>query len=129
MAKILIADDEMSVRELLRFALERDGHEVLEAATGLSTLAALKKNNSSIDLLVLDVMLPGMDGYGLQMEMAQDPALREIPVVVLTAVRPLKNLFQKFDQVKSFVMKPFDPVEFARTVKTLLSAPKPRGNS
>lgn len=127
MAKILIADDELSVRELLRFALERDGHEILESATGLSTLAALKKNDH-IDLLVLDVMLPGMDGYALQMEMAQDPALREIPVVVLTAVRPLKNLFQKFDQVRSFVMKPFDPVEFAQSVRTLLAAPKPRGN-
>jgi two-component system alkaline phosphatase synthesis response regulator PhoP len=123
LAKILIADDELSVRELLRFALERDGHQIIESATGLSTLDALKKNKP-IDLLVLDVMLPGMDGYALQMEIAQDPDLSRIPVIVLTAVRPLRNMFEKFGQVKSFIMKPFDPVELAQNVKALLAAPK-----
>jgi CheY-like chemotaxis protein len=119
MAKILIADDEVSVRELIRFALERDGHEIIEAGTGPATLQALK-TQMPIDLLILDVMLPGIDGYTLQLDMAQDPVLKEIPVIVVTAVHPIKNMFRKFPQVKSFITKPFDPTELSQLIKSLL---------
>ena len=59
--KILIADDEAEIRELLRLYLEKDGYEVFEAADGIEALALLKQEK--IDLAVLDIMMPGPDGY------------------------------------------------------------------
>jgi len=123
MARILVADDEVVVRDLLRYGLEREGHEVLEAGTGPQALDTLKKN--PVDLLVLDVMLPGMDGYTLQLEMAQDEKTKGVPVIILTALHPTKTLFSKFAQVKAFVAKPFDPTEMSRLVGQVLADMKP----
>lgn len=61
--KILIADDEPEIRELLRLYLEKEGYQVLESANGIETLELLKKE--SVDLLVLDIMMPGMDGFSV----------------------------------------------------------------
>ncbi len=119
MANILVAEDEEVVRELIRSALERDGHRIQEATTGLDTLNKLK--NQAVDLLVLDVMLPGMDGHTLQLQMAQDEKTSRVPVVVLTALQTAKSLFTKFPQVKAFLSKPFDPVDLSQTVARVLS--------
>ncbi len=64
--KILIADDEAEIRDLLHLYLEKDGYEVIEAADGAQALSALQDatlRNESIDLVILDVMMPGIDGY------------------------------------------------------------------
>ncbi|HRY29429.1 MAG TPA: response regulator [Elusimicrobiota bacterium] len=121
MAKILVADDEADVRELVKYALERDQHQVLETSSGSETLELLKKE--TVDLLILDVMLPGMDGYTLQLQLAQDKKTRFIPVIVLTALHPSKSMFAKFSQVREFVPKPFDPMELAGLVQRTLASP------
>lgn len=122
MANILVADDEAEVRQLVRYALEKGGHQVFETTTGTDAAAFLKSN--PVDLLVLDVMLPGMDGYTLQMQLAQDPKTRDIPVVVITASQPAKGMFAKFPQVREALLKPFDPTELSSKVDKILAATK-----
>jgi CheY-like chemotaxis protein len=119
MAKILVADDEHVVRDLIRYGLEQEGHEVLEAGTGPEAINVLKKTR--VDLLILDVMLTGMDGYSVQLALAQDPKMQKIPVIVITALQTTKKLFAKFPQVKGFMPKPFDPPELSRLVSEVLS--------
>jgi CheY-like chemotaxis protein len=125
MARILVADDEADVRQLCRDVLERSGHQIVEAATGAETLDFLKSDTA--DLVILDVMLPGVDGYTIQLEMAKDEKTRRIPVIVLTALHPTKAMFAKFAQVREFVMKPFDPTELGRLVEKVLAAPVKHG--
>jgi DNA-binding response OmpR family regulator len=119
MATILVADDENDLRDLVGGILRQDGHEVLEAATGLEALDLLRKK--AIQLLVLDVMLPGMDGYTL-MQLWQRERPGGAPVIILSALDYTKSLFSKFPEVKEFVSKPFNPVEFLETVKKILSS-------
>jgi CheY-like chemotaxis protein len=62
-------------------------------------------------------MLPGIDGYSLQIKISQDPATRELPIIVLTALEPSKTLFQKFPQVVGFMTKPFKTEDLLQTAQ------------
>ena len=105
MAKILIVDDEQDVLDFCKVALQNKNHTILEAGNGILALEKLKGEKP--DLLILDVMLPKMDGYTIQLEMSQDQNLSHIPVIVITALKPALELFSKFDQVSTFLTKPF----------------------
>lgn len=83
MARVLVVDDKPSNRELLRTALEHDGHEVFEAGDGASALESMKELHP--DLMLLDIQLPGLDGYGVLGKVLADLELREIPVIAVTA--------------------------------------------
>jgi CheY-like chemotaxis protein len=104
MARVLVIDDEPDVRWLIRMSLERAGHEVLDAEDGLRGIALAMKQRPEI--IVLDLMMPVMDGYGVLEELAKDPRTAAIPVVVLSAQR--------------FLEKPFDPDELAIELAELL---------
>lgn len=119
MAKILIADDEPEVIQFCKYALEKEGHTILSTETGTQTLERLR--TESPDLLILDVMLPGMDGYTLQLQMSQDTLLSRIPVVVITALKPAQGLFDRFEQVAAFLAKPFLADDLKTAVKHALS--------
>lgn len=106
MSTILLAEDDPSVREVARLILSQHHHRVVEAATGPDTLKVLEKE--TVDLILLDVMLPGMDGHTLLVKMAEDDRLKSIPVVVFTALDYARDMFQKFPQVKHFLPKPFN---------------------
>lgn len=80
---ILIADDRPSSRELLRIVLERAGYDVIEAPDGEAALVAIRSHNP--DLVLLDLQMPRLDGYGVLNVIRQDPALAALPVVALTA--------------------------------------------
>ena len=71
-------------------------------------------------LLILDIMLPGLDGYSLQLRLAQDPATKDMPVVILTALESSRPMFDQFPQVKAFCSKPFQTAEFVQTVRKSL---------
>lgn len=105
MAKILIADDEPEVIQFCTFALQKQKHTIITSESGPKTLEKLKSEKP--DLLILDVMLPGMDGYTIQLQMTGDDHLNKIPVIVITALKPAQGLFDKFDQVTAFISKPF----------------------
>lgn len=122
MPKVLIVDDEEEIVEMVRFSLTRHGYKVLAAGDGTAAIDILK--NEKPDLLILDVMLPGVDGYTLQLQISQDEELQKIPVIVLTAYHSVEGLFDKFLQVKNFIAKPFDPEFLAEKVKEVLEQSK-----
>jgi DNA-binding response OmpR family regulator len=115
-ARVLVVDDDDTVREVLRRYLTRDGHQVLEAADGITGLNLVRTEQP--DLLVLDLMLPGMDGLEVCREIRRTST---IPVIMLTA------LGQESDRVvgleygaDDYVVKPFSPRELALRVGRVL---------
>lgn len=113
--KILVIDDEPEMLNLVRFTLERAGYEVSTCDNGRQAWDTIIK--TSPDLLILDVMLPGIDGYSLQIKISQDESTKNIPIIVLTALEPSKTLFQKFSQVAGFMTKPFKTEALLETVQ------------
>ena len=121
MATILVAEDESSILELVRMVLSRRGHRVIEAASGTAAWNILSQDKP--DLLILDVMLPGLDGHSLQMKLSQDENLKELPVIVMSALNYTADMFSKFPQVKGFLAKPFTPLQLDEMVGRTVSAP------
>ena len=91
MAKILVTDDEKDVVELLKFLLEKDGHQVLTAHNGKDALDLTAKNTP--ELILLDVMMPEMDGYTVQTKLLENPKTKDIPIIILTAKGQLRDVF------------------------------------
>jgi len=118
MAKILAVDDDPEISSLVQYALESLGHEVKVCDNGRDVMDALKSFKP--ELLILDVMLPGVDGYSLTNQIAEDPATQGIPIIVLSALEPSRTMFQRFSQVSAFMTKPFNTDDFLEAVKTAL---------
>jgi CheY-like chemotaxis protein len=106
-AKILVVDDERDVVELLKFLLEKDGYQVVTAYNGREALDVT--NQSAPDLILLDVMMPEMDGYTVQTQLLDDPKTKQIPIIILTAKGQLRDVFAMSSNVKAYIEKPFDP--------------------
>ena len=104
--KVLIIDDEPEMIKMISYALEKAGFKTATCDSGKQALAAISTHKP--DLLILDVMLPGIDGYSLGQQIAENPETKTLPVIILTALEPSKPLFQKFPQVVSFMTKPCD---------------------
>jgi two-component system alkaline phosphatase synthesis response regulator PhoP len=122
-AKILVVDDETYIVELVSFNLEKEGYEVLVAYDGLS---ALKKAKSEApDLIILDIMLPKMDGLEVCRTLKKDNTYQIIPIIMLTAKG------EEFDTIlgletgaDDYITKPFSPRELIARVKARLRAIK-----
>ena len=105
--KILVADDEAEIRVLLKLYLEKDGYEVLEASDGLEALSCLKQN--AIDLAVLDVMMPKMDGLTVLREIRKE---KNIPVLMLSAKNTEMDKILGLELgADDYIGKPFNPME------------------
>jgi CheY-like chemotaxis protein len=119
-ARVLVIDDEPDVRWLLRLSLERIGHEVLLAEDGLRGVAMAQRQHP--DAMVLDLMMPVMDGYGVLDALAKDGRTSEVPVLVLTAKAiPSEEERVTHAGARRFVTKPFDPLDLARELDLLLT--------
>ena len=115
-SKIMVVDDEMHIRELVRFYLDKAGFDTIEAANAEEALDIVE--NQYIDLAVVDIMMPGMDGFELVEQMRQ---YRELPVIMLTAKSQSKDKLRGFSLgIDDYVTKPFDPDELMARVKTIL---------
>lgn len=115
-SKIMVVDDEMHIRELVRFYLDKAGFDTIEAANAEEALDVVE--NQYIDLAVVDIMMPGMDGFELVEQMRQ---YREFPVIMLTAKSQSKDKLRGFSLgIDDYVTKPFDPDELMARVKTIL---------
>ncbi len=120
--RILIADDQPSVRELLRDMLEVEGFEVLESEDGPTTLAAV--SGSQPDLIILDHMMPGITGLDVLRQLRGEGS--GVPIIVLTAYADDETTWQGWAAGASFFMeKPFDPEDMLVWVNRLLSDPQP----
>ena len=113
--RILIIEDEMSIVELLTLVLMREGYEVSSCQTGRDAVAAMKDFHPH--LVLLDVMLPGLDGAGIIKIMAEDEMLSNIPVLVTSALVESAHMFQPYPQVKGFCSKPFVLTDLVNKVK------------
>jgi len=107
--KILIADDDEASRNLLRRRLEREDHQVVEARDGREALQLLK--DSPCDLVLLDILMPIMDGFETLARLKQDAALRELPVIMISALDELQGVVRCIEMgAEDYLPKPFNRV-------------------
>jgi DNA-binding response OmpR family regulator len=109
MARVLIVDDDVELLDSLVDAIAFGGHEVSTAANGREAIEVLRSR--SIDLVVLDVMMPGMDGAQFRAEQLRDPAIAHVPVIVVSAASPLPEI-----DAAEILPKPFDLDELLSAV-------------
>ena len=115
-----MVDDEAPIRLLCRVNLEAEGMEVLEAADGLAALEQARAQRP--DVILLDVMMPGLDGWRVAEELLSDPATSSIPILFLTARAELRDRERGLVVGGlDYVTKPFDPVELAPLVQRVLA--------
>jgi DNA-binding response OmpR family regulator len=117
--QVLVVDDEAPIRLLCRVNLEAEGMDVLEAADGESGLEMARAERP--DIVLLDVMMPGMDGWQVAERLFDDEATSQIPLVFLTARAELRDRARGLELGGvDYITKPFNPTELASTVENLL---------
>jgi len=117
--KILVVDDEIYIVHILDFSLGMEGYEVITALDGEQALEKLKSDRP--DLIVLDIMMPKLDGYEVCKAIKSDPETRQIPVILLSAKG--RNVDQKlgFDVgADDYITKPFSPRKLVERINQLL---------
>jgi CheY-like chemotaxis protein len=121
-AKILIADDEVFMLRLLEMTFKKGGYEVVSCRDGREALAAAQA--APPRLIVLDVMMPGLDGLGALRLLKENPATRNIPVVVLSAKgHALTKVEAETAGAVLFLAKPFSPNQLLGEVQKILALP------
>jgi CheY-like chemotaxis protein len=125
MARILVVDDERDVATMLKFMLEKAGHQVATAHDGGEALAALgleplDEGKDPPDLAILDVMMPVLDGFEVCARMFKNPRTKLVPVLMLTAKGGMKELHARTPNVAAHIDKPFDPVALRELVAEML---------
>ena len=118
--RVLVIDDEAPIRLLCRVNLEAEGIRVLEAADGKTGLDLARAEEP--DVVLLDVMMPGLDGWRVAEELLDDERTRSIPIIFLTARAELRDRARGLDLGGiDYVTKPFNPVDLAPLVRDLLA--------
>ena len=118
--RVLVIDDEAPIRLLCRVNLEAEGMSVLEAADGPSGLDTARKERP--DVVLLDVMMPGLDGWRVAEHLLEDDRTNEIPIIFLTARAEFRDRARGLDiGGVDYVTKPFNPLELAPLVRELLA--------
>jgi two-component system alkaline phosphatase synthesis response regulator PhoP len=118
--RVLVIDDEAPIRLLCRVNLEAEGMEVLEAADGPSGLDQARRVRP--DGVLLDVMMPGLDGWRVAEQLLEDERTNEIPIIFLTARAEFRDRARGLDiGGVDYVTKPFNPLELAPLVRELLA--------
>ena len=119
MTTVLVIDDEAPIRLLCRVNLEAEGMEVLEASDGLSGLEQARSDPP--DVILLDVMMPGLDGWQVAEQLLEDERTGSIPIVFLTARAEVRDRARGLDLGGiDYVSKPFNPLELAPLVRELV---------
>jgi len=120
MAKILIAEDERDIRDLVAFTLRFAGHEVFAASNGEEAVELAPRVNP--DLILMDVRMPRMTGYEACKILKADPDLKDIPVVFLSAKGQENEIQQGLDSgAEDYLLKPFAPDQLTTRVKVILT--------
>ena len=120
MTRVLVIDDEAPIRLLCRVNLEAEKMEVLEAADGPSGLE--KARQEKPDVILLDVMMPALDGWRVAEQLLEDGETKDIPIIFLTARAEFRDRARGLDiGGVDYVTKPFNPLELAPLVRELLA--------
>jgi len=118
--RVLVIDDEAPIRLLCRVNLEAEGMQVLEAADGTTGLDLAREEQP--DVVLLDVMMPGLDGWRVAEELLEDELTSGIPIIFLTARAEFRDRARGLDiGGVDYVTKPFNPLELAPLVRDLLA--------
>ena len=119
MKRILAVDDEPHILKLVAFSLKSGGYEVLEATNGLSAIEIAEVEQP--DLVLLDVMMPALDGYEACSRLKENPATRDIPVVMLTAKTQAAEQKAGLERgAMGYICKPFTPKDLVAQVRSLI---------
>lgn len=119
MAKILVADDDPVIIKLLEVNLEMEGYEVVTAEDGQDAVEKAKATRP--DLIILDIMMPRMDGWAARNELNAIPELSETPVIFLSARAQQADVRKGYEAgVIEYITKPFDPTDLLRVIEQVL---------
>ncbi|MGM0471889.1 MAG: response regulator [Bacillota bacterium] len=117
--KVLVVDDEENILELIKYNLSREGYEVEVAASGKQVLTQVEKINP--DLIILDIMLPEINGYKLCNYLKEQNLTKKIPIIFLSAKDKIEDKVRGLDLgATDYLTKPFSPRELASRVKAVL---------
>jgi DNA-binding response OmpR family regulator len=120
MTNVLVIDDEAPIRLLCRVNLEAEGMAVQEAGDGLAGLEAVRQQLP--DVILLDVMMPGLDGWHVAEQLLDDERTRSIPIIFLTARAEVRDRARGIDAGGlDYVTKPFNPLELAPLVREVVA--------
>jgi CheY-like chemotaxis protein len=120
--RVLVVEDEPENRLLLGMVLTAEGYEVVETEDGPSALRALAQQLP--DVILLDVMMPGMNGYAVFERLREDPRTKPIPVIMLTALAQRADVERAVELgVEGYVTKPFEPSELLHAIEQALADP------
>jgi DNA-binding response OmpR family regulator len=123
--RVLIADDDPDILELVSLTLERDGHEVVTANNGVEALRLATERR--LHLAVLDVMMPGLDGFEVTRRLRADNATKGIPIMLLTAFAEENHTARGLEAgADAYMKKPFSPRELVARTSSLLLEHRPR---
>ena len=118
--RILVVDDDAAILQLLRLFLSNEGYEVISTCSGEDAYA--KAIQQIPDLAIVDVMMPGLDGYTLCRKLRENPSTRLLPIVMLSAHGDVADRIKGFEAgADDFLLKPFEPKELAFRVRNLLA--------
>ena len=118
--KILAVDDERHIVRLIQVNLERAGYQVVTAFDGPEALKKVETDKP--DLVVLDVMMPKMDGFEVLKRLQANPETRDIPIIMLTAKAQDTDVFRGWASgVSAYLTKPFNPLELLTFIKRIFS--------
>jgi len=127
-ARILVIDDDLDSLKLIGLMLQRQGYEVSAAGGGTQGLAQAERERP--DLILLDVMMPGIDGYELCRRLKSDPRLASIPVIIFTAKTSADDKIAGFEAgADDYLTKPTHPTELASRIKALLARSTAKGSA
>lgn len=129
MARILISEDDENVLKVTAKILSKAGHKVSTCTSGLEALRqlGLEPADASVelpDLIILDIMMPKMDGYAVGTVIRSVARTRAIPILVVSALREMSPLFTATVQVNGFLTKPFSPEDLLAEVAKILGQRK-----
>ncbi len=117
--KILVIDDDLDIQKLVSVRLTSSGYSVITAADGKTGLE--KARSEGPDLILLDVMLPDIDGYKVCTELKNDDDLKKIPIVMLTSLSQLGDIKSGIGSgANAYVAKPFRPEDLLETIKNII---------
>ena len=125
---ILVAEDSPTQREMLVFLLEGEGYAVVAASDGVEALAAAQ--SAPVDLVISDIVMPGLDGYGLCRSLRSEERLRHVPVILLTSLSDPRDVIRGLESgANNFVCKPYDDEALLARVRTVLANQELRSTS
>jgi len=118
--RVLVADDDPDIRDIVTYRLEKSGFLVISAVDGREALKLVSEK--SPDLAIVDVMMPHIDGYEVARRLKADPGTSAIPVIILTASAQEEDVTRGFEAGASdYIRKPFSPQELKARVQAVLA--------